>query len=765
MPPPLRIISLVTLLVHIHFHAAAQDLNAQLNPTTPFTNNPSSDFGAAAAAASYSPFGSDEEELSPYIAPPTDFPADQWGNRIPDFSQVGYRRGHIPLPNVPVAKTLLPSTDPRINDRERIQSAIDWVGRQPLRSQTLRDGTVIKTRGTVLLKAGLYRVQGSLILNQSGVVLRGEGNGPSGTIVMATGQFKHDFIHLNGLLDTSFQGLPEYQAEHGGNKLKNTDNPFVILDKDPTPVADEYIPVGTTRLPVKDISNFKVGAEIIVERQAKDVWIQRLTMDHIPPRPLVAGTQPTVNWDPRQFELTYVRKIKAIEKRPGTTNPTAPVDAAEAAHRDHRRLRHRSPHEKSRSDRPAGPLSNLRMTIDTNITGRGQAMDTTVFSARTRVGDSDQEDGDDEDNWVGREDSRWVPGYLTLDIPLVMNLDPVYGSGIVYNFERETSIPTDIGVENMALLSVYDEDNLQDESHGWYAVLIDHCQNCWAADLKTQHFVSGIKAAIGSKHVTIQDCVVTDPISLRDEGGRRYMFMLQGQMGLVKRCFSSDGRHDFLTGSTTSGPNVFVDSGGIRANNDAGPHDRWTTGTLYDNIHSNLINVRNRGWLGSGQGWAGAFHVLYRCTSEMKAEFQSPPGATNWIIGFNGTIGHQDIQIIDFEGSDATVIGFEPEDEPRMPRSLYWSQLVARIRDKDAATVEALVGMSGKNQYAQPSSQRGFATPAQIKMEHEEIWSDMAMVQAKNMRLELELKAELKDHHEMEREIQRLERELVVDDL
>lgn len=32
--------------------------------------------------------GSDDEELSPYIAPPSDLPADQWGNRIPDFSQV-----------------------------------------------------------------------------------------------------------------------------------------------------------------------------------------------------------------------------------------------------------------------------------------------------------------------------------------------------------------------------------------------------------------------------------------------------------------------------------------------------------------------------------------------------------------------------------------------------------------------------------------------------------------------------------------------------
>ncbi|KAF9571520.1 hypothetical protein EC968_000483 [Mortierella alpina] len=765
MSPPLRIISLVTVLVHISLHAAAQGLNAQLNPTTPFTNSPPSDSGAPPPAPGYSHYGFNEDEVSPYIAPPADFPADQWGNRIPDFSQVGYRRGHVPLPNVPVAKTLLPSTDPRINDRERIQSAIDWVGRQKLQSQTLRDGTVIKTRGTVLLKAGIYRVQGSLILNRSGVVLRGEGNGPSGTIVIATGQFKHDFIHLNGMLDTSFQGHPEYQAQHGGNKLKNTNNPFIILDESPTPVADEYIPVGTMRLPVKDISNFKVGAEIIVERQASQEWIQRLGMDHIPQRPSITGEKTTVNWDPRQFELTYVRRIMAIEKRPKAGDSFAQKDTAEAAHRDHRRRRQRSPHRITHSDNPAGPLSKIRMTVDINRTGHAQPLDTTVYSPTTRVSGDEEDDDNDKENWVGRNDPRWVPGYLTLDIPLVMNMDPVYGSGIVYNYERETAIPTDVGVENMALLSDYDLNNPQDEKHGWYAVVIDHCQNCWAADLKTQHFVSGIRAAIGSKHVTIQDCVVTDPISRPDDGGRRYMFMLQGQMGLVKRCFSSDARHDFITGSRTNGPNVFVDSEGLRANNDAGPHDRWSTGTLYDNIHSATINVRNRGWMGSGQGWAGAFQVLYRCAADMKAVFQSPPGATNWIIGFDGTIGHQDNPMIDFEGSDATVIDIEPQDEPRMPRSLYWSQLVARMRDNDAKAVEALVGASGRNQYGQPSLQRMFSTPAEIKMEHDEIWSDTVMVQAKNMRLELDLGSELEDEHDLEREIFRLEQELMVDNL
>jgi len=160
------------------------------------------------------------------------------------------------------------SADPRINDRARIQKAIDWVGRQPLQEFKLRDGkTVIKTRGAVLLQVGIYRIQGALILNKSGVVLRGEGNGLAGTILVAMGQFKHDFINMNGVLDSSFQGTPEYLARYGSVKAVSPKSPYVIQDRYVARVADEYVPVGTVRLPMKDVSNFKVGAEVVLETQ------------------------------------------------------------------------------------------------------------------------------------------------------------------------------------------------------------------------------------------------------------------------------------------------------------------------------------------------------------------------------------------------------------------------------------------------------------------------------------------------------------------
>lgn len=495
----------------------------------------------------------------------------------------GYRRGHIPLPTtIPIAITLQPSIDPRINDRARIQNAIDFVSSLPLKPVLLPDSkTTIQARGVVLLQAGIYRIQGSLILNQSGVVLRGEGNGPDGTVLMAMEQFKHDFINLHGLQDPSFQSTPEYLSANIGSRELNPKNPYIILDDKIAQVADEYIPVGITRLPVKDTSNFRVEAQVVVERHSSENWIRRLGTDHIKKRP--RDPERTADWDPRQYDLRYVRKVKAVESRDWEVGGNRHSGSGAAPGRPQNVELTPQGQEQDREQEEAqviedarqvisnnGPQAILRYTADTNKTGRPQPYEAQEDFDEIQI--TVQEDSQSEDSTSGDINTNGSPGYLHLDIPLVMNMDPVYGAGVVYNFKRETHIPTDVGLENLALYSQYDPSDPSDENHGWFAVLIDHCENCWVANVKTHHFASGIKAGPGSKHVTVQDCEILEPVSLPTSGGRRYMYMLQGQMGLVKRCFSEDARHDFLTGAKTPGPNVFVDSEGVRANNDAGPH-------------------------------------------------------------------------------------------------------------------------------------------------------------------------------------------------
>jgi pectin methylesterase-like acyl-CoA thioesterase len=90
---------------------------------------------------------------------------DERGNRLPDFSHVGYRNGETAIPDVDVVVTLHPSPDGG-DDTSRIQAALDRAG-------TVEPGPD-GLRGAVLLKGGTYRIKGSLQMQRSGVVLRGE---------------------------------------------------------------------------------------------------------------------------------------------------------------------------------------------------------------------------------------------------------------------------------------------------------------------------------------------------------------------------------------------------------------------------------------------------------------------------------------------------------------------------------------------------------------------------------------------------------------
>lgn len=145
---------------------------------------------------------------------------------------------------------------------------------------------------------------------------------------------------------------------------------------------------------------------------------------------------------------------------------------------------------------------------------------------------------------------------LEIDIPMVMNLDPKYLPARVFGLDYKFPLISDVGVENLRLLSESDPTNPEDENHAWYAVVLDNVMNGWVSDVTTVQFVSGIYASTWSRYVTIQDCSVIDPVSKPKEGGRRYQFNLSGQMGLVKRCYTCNARHDFITLACVCGKRI-----------------------------------------------------------------------------------------------------------------------------------------------------------------------------------------------------------------
>ncbi|KAF9904797.1 hypothetical protein EC991_002301 [Linnemannia zychae] len=520
---------------------------------------------------------------------------DGHGNTVPDFSRVGYREGHVRIPTVPVQMVVEPSLDPYSDDTARIQAAIDEVGRLPLECVG-HDGARI--RGAVLLKAGTYRVAGALIINASGVVLRGEGQDDNGTVIIATGNIQRDFILVNGMLQSEMGSVEMQRTKARTREMMPTNGYKGSRKPDTYTQSGVFVAAGSNQIPVLDTKGYSVGDRIVIERPGCDQWISDIGMDKLPPRP---GGPASTQWTAKSFTFRFERKIIAIDQ-----------------------------------------------------------------ATRT----------------------------FTTDIPMVMSLDPKYPPARIYDLIHKFPIISDVGVENLCLVSETDPCNPEDESHGWYGVVVDNTINGWVADVTTRNFVSGIFASAWSRYITIQDCSVLDPVSKPTEGGRRYQFNLSGQMGLVKRCFTNKARHDFITLGRVCGPNVFVDSTGVDGNNDTGPHERWAMGVLYDNITCNTINVRQRGWMGSGQGWSGAFHVVYNCTTKTNNNcFQDAPGVTNWIVGFKGGVTYRAM----FEAPHTRIMS---PNLPIEPRSLYWAQLVARMNG-DVRLVKSNVGFEAKMKYPQ----------------------------------------------------------------
>jgi hypothetical protein len=68
---------------------------------------------------------------------------------------------------------------------------------------------------------------------------------------------------------------------------------------------------------------------------------------------------------------------------------------------------------------------------------------------------------------------------------------------------------------------------------------------------------------------------------------------------------------------------------------EVGPHHRWATGTLFDNIvvkGSGNLSAYDRSNGGTGQGWSGANQVFWN--SEAPAmRCENPPTAQNWNVG------------------------------------------------------------------------------------------------------------------------------------
>lgn len=224
---------------------------------------------------------------------------------------------------------------------------------------------------------------------------------------------------------------------------------------------------------------------------------------------------------------------------------------------------------------------------------------------------------------------------ITLDAPNVDVIDSKYAEGFIMKYTWSGKIENS-GVESLYIDSKYA--NANDENHGWHGVSFSNSKNGWVENVEVHHFgYAAVTVNESAAWISILNCKNIDPIS-QTIGGRKYSFNINGQRNLVKNCSTKGGRHDYVTGAQTAGPNAFVSSTAANQQADIGPHHRWGTGALFDNIKGDFEqNAQNRLGYGTGHGWSGAQTMYWNCTSPT-FRINNPTQHINWAIGCKGTV-------------------------------------------------------------------------------------------------------------------------------
>ena len=479
--------------------------------------------------------------------------ADASGDTVPDFSRAGYQGGGVALPFVPVVRNVSPAAG---DDGANIQAALDAVGALAPDANGFR--------GAVLLAPGTYDIAGQLLMNKSGVVLRGSGNSTSGTVLQATGASTRWLIRMGGAGG---------RTEVAGTRVA---------------ITDAYVPVGARTLSVASAAGYAVGDRIVLERNANQEWIDALGMD-------------ACNTVGTSYDTSDVNNSTCLNTEAPDTS-TAWVPGAYV-------------------------LKYERRIV--------------ALSGRT----------------------------LTLDAPVVNSIDAKWGGGSIWKYAYADR-PEKCGLEDLYADSSFVAAN--DELHSYGLVNVVNVENAWVKNVTAVHFYHGVLlAGGGAAFVTVTDSTALDPVAIAT-GGRMYPFHIDdAQTTLVMRCTSRAARHDFVTGSTVPGPNVFLDGSATLSKAEMGPHHRWATGTLWDALHHSTVSgtnyqgAVNRGNSGSGHGWAGAQQVFWNNVADRIRVFR-PPTAHNWAFGCQAPIHDGDGEYFSW-GTAVT------------PWSLYVQQLRERL--------------------------------------------------------------------------------------
>ncbi len=213
-------------------------------------------FLAASAAGKSVPFSVKDGKI--------DYVTDARGNRLLDYSSCGYMNSESPIPDVD--NVVYVPVQPGDNSA-RIQKAIDYVASLPVGDNGFR--------GSILLGKGEFEITTPLRISDSGIVLRGSGEGV--TTLKKTGVDRGSLIYIEG-----------------------TYNPVVT---DTIAISSAYVPVNATTIKVNG-GSLKAGDEVFVFRPSTKEWIEEMGCD------IYGGGISALGWKPGDIDLRWDRAVK-----------------------------------------------------------------------------------------------------------------------------------------------------------------------------------------------------------------------------------------------------------------------------------------------------------------------------------------------------------------------------------------------------------------------------------------------------------------------
>ena len=204
-----------------------------------------------------------------------------------NFSCVGYGGGGVSFPSVKAVFLVHPSGK---DDTRLLQAAIDSIGKLPLNENGFR--------GALQLSEGQFYISGQLLLNKSGIVIRGASKRKKTTLV-ATGNSRRTLIEIQPSQPSKFAN--------------------------PIEITDSIVPAGAMTFTVKSMEDLSIGDPILITRPSTKEWISDIGMDK---KEGTFADRRGLKWTVGSKNLIWDRIITSIDHSNKRISIDAPITTA-----------------------------------------------------------------------------------------------------------------------------------------------------------------------------------------------------------------------------------------------------------------------------------------------------------------------------------------------------------------------------------------------------------------------------------------------------